>query len=104
MAVPTRRSLVESDHYLKAPEVIKFQSQLAMDNVSEDPFIQQLAYASLPPSNAHWLEVRNKLDEQLEDVFLGNKDAKSVILSLDNIVTKILSGSETATVIQGSEE
>lgn len=104
LAVPTRRSLVESDHYLKAPEVIKFQPQLAMNSASEDPFLQQLPYASFPPMNARWLEVRQKLDEQLEDVFLGNKDAKTVILSLDNIVSKILTGSDTMSVVEGTEE
>jgi hypothetical protein len=75
-----------------------------MDNAGQDPFIEQLAYASFPPMNARWLEVRQKLDEQLEDVFLGNKKAKDVILSLDNIVSKILTGSDTVDVVQGTEE
>lgn len=103
-AMPSRRSLIESEHYLKAPEVIKFQPQLAMEKAEDDPFVQELAYAYFPPMNSHWLEVRNKMDEQLEDVFLGNKDAKSVILSLDNDVNKILHGNDTMQAVQGTEE
>jgi len=103
LAIPSRISLVSSDHYLKAPDVIKNQPHLAKNSVNEDPFIQQMPYAVLCPANAYWIEVRQKLDEQLEDVFLGNRDAKSVILSLNSVVNDILSSKGQAAV-QGSEE
>ncbi len=103
-AIPSRRSVVESDHYLKAPEVIRLQPHLALESATNDPFIRQLPYACFPPSNPHWIEVRQKLDEQLDDVFLGNIDAKSVILRIDRIVSSILSESGEMEIIEGSGE
>ncbi len=103
IAVPSRKSLVNSDSYLKAPEVIKYQPQLSMTKSSEDPFISQLQVASFPPSHPKWLEVRQKMDEQLEGVFLGTEDAKSAIIRIDKIASEILSGSQDE-VIVGDEE
>ncbi len=91
VAVPSRKSVVDSDHYLKASKVIKNQPQLAKDSVDQDPFIQELPYAVMAPNVPAWSEVQLKLDEQYEDVFLGNRDAKSVTLQLDRIVNDILS-------------
>jgi multiple sugar transport system substrate-binding protein len=88
--VPSRISLVESDHYLKAPEVIKFQPHLAMKSSKADPFIIQLAYAKFAPANPYWLEVRQKMDEQFDEVFLGKQQAKDVILRLDKIINDII--------------
>ena len=103
LAVPARRSLVNSDHYLKAPEVLKYQPQLAMDSPDQDPFIQELSYSYLPPSNPSWLEVRQKMDEQLEAVFLGKVKAKQKILELDGVVNEILASTGQEEV-QGGEE
>ncbi|OHD54750.1 MAG: hypothetical protein A2Y33_01895 [Spirochaetes bacterium GWF1_51_8] len=90
LAVPSRISLVESDHYLKAPEVIKYQPHLAMNSSKEDPFIIELAYGKFAPANAYWLEVRQKMDEQFDEVFLGKQQAKDVILRLDKIINDII--------------
>jgi multiple sugar transport system substrate-binding protein len=90
MAIPSRQSLVAKDSYLKSPEVLANQPQLAKATPADDPFIQQIPYAVPIPVGPVWLETRAKLDEQLEDVFLGNKDAKSVILKLDAIVDDIV--------------
>jgi len=91
VAIPSRKSVANSDHYLKADQVIKNQPQLAKDSVAQDPFLQELPYAVMAPNVPSWSEVQLKLDEQYEDVFLGNKDAKSVTLQLDRIVNDILS-------------
>jgi len=90
IAIPSRMSIVSKDNYLKAPEVITNQPHLVKNKPEDDPFIQQLSYAVPIPVGPVWLEVRSKLDEQLEDVFLGNKDAKSVVLKLDSIVDEIV--------------
>lgn len=90
LAVPARRSITGSDHYLKAPEVIKFQPQLARNSMADDPFVRQLSYACYLPSNAKWQEIRRAMDEQLEDAFFGNKDAKTEIIALDPIVAGIM--------------
>ena len=103
IGIPSRKSLVESTNYLKAPEVIKFQPQLAKDSADKDPLVTQLEIASMAPANPYWLEVRQKMDEQLEDVFLGNADAKNIILKLDGLVNDIISGKK-AQVIEASEE
>ncbi|MFN3660378.1 MAG: hypothetical protein ACK4TN_03965, partial [Brevinematales bacterium] len=103
LAVPSRKSLVASDSYLKSKEVLVNQPHLARNKPEEDPFIAQLPGAKLPPLVPSWIEVRQKLDEQLEDVFFGRKDAKSVILALDSIVKDIMALKSQAAVA-GSEE
>jgi len=103
LAVPSRRSLVNSESYLKAPEVILNQPHLAMNSSKEDPFIQALDFAVWVPANPYWLEIRAKLDEQLEDVFLGNRDAKSVILRVDTVVNDIIAGAEIEEMIWDEE-
>jgi multiple sugar transport system substrate-binding protein len=103
LAVPSRKSLVASDSYLKSKEVLVNQPHLARNKPEEDPFIAQLPGAKLPPLVPSWIEVRQKLDEPLEDVFFGRKDAKSVILALDSIVKDIMALKSQAAV-SGSEE
>lgn len=105
IAVPSRISVVESDHYLEAPDVTKFQPHLKMDSADEDPFIIQMESSSFAPNHPNWIEIRQKLDEQLEAVFLGTKDAKSVILSLDGMVRNIMqdTGEEVVEIV-GDEE
>lgn len=103
MAIPARMSLVGSDHYLKAPEVIANQPHLAKAKAEDDPFIQSMPYMVPIPVGPNWIEVRQKLDEQLENVFLGLKDAKSTILSIDNLVKEILNA-KTQKAEVGDEE
>lgn len=103
LAVPSRKSLVSSDSYLKAPEVIKYQEHLKMDSADKDPFITQLKYGKLPPNHPKWLEVRQKMDEQLEGVFLGKEQAKAAILRIDKIASEILADSQAEEMV-GDEE
>lgn len=104
LAVPSRKSLIESDHYLKAPDVIKFQDHLALDSSDEDPFIQAMENGCYIAKNAQFLEVRQKVDEQIEDVFYGLEDAKSKILTIDTMVSEILGGELEVQLMEGDEE
>ncbi len=103
LAVPSRKSLVSSKSYLEAPEVIKYQEQLKMTSPDNDPFITQLKYGKLPPNHPKWLEVRQKMDEQLEGVWLGKEEAKGAILRIDKIASEILADSQQEDMV-GDEE
>lgn len=89
-SIPSRKSAVQSDAYLKNPLFMKNQPYLMKQKAEDDPFIQSLSYIYPLPLSTRWTSIRKHMDEQLEDVFLGNKKAMNVIPLLNKIIIETL--------------
>ncbi len=85
-AIPTRKSIAYSDHFVHAPYVVRYQPQLKKIKPEEDPNLVSVKWAVMPPQHPKWLEIRANLDQKMQDVFLGKKKAVDAIKELQKKV------------------
>ncbi len=75
-AIPSRKSVANSDAFLKSVEVNQYQTKLG-NTIDHSVNLKALEYSDVVPSHVNWLDVRAKVDQWLQPVFLGTEKAKS---------------------------
>ena len=82
IALPSRKSVIDSDIYLKNPVLLKNQPHLEKKSIADDPFVKQLEYGVFDPISYDFEKIRGDIDYALDDVFSGNTDAKEALIWL----------------------
>jgi len=69
-AVPSRKSVANSDYFLRSNEVNKYQIKLG-NEINHQVFLDAMKYAKLPPAHRNWLAIRDALSQWFQSVFIG---------------------------------
>lgn len=81
-AIPSRKSVASSKHFLEA--------KVIPQKINAKVFLESVNYARPVPANAHWAEIDERINREMELVFLGKMTAKEAILKMQKDIEKIL--------------
>lgn len=81
-AIPSRKSVASSKHFLEA--------KVIPQKINARVFLESVDYARPVPANAHWAEIDERINREMELVFLGKMSAKEAILKMQKDIEKIL--------------
>lgn len=98
-AIPSRKSIATTKHFLEA--------KVIPQKINARAFLDQVEYSRPVPTNPHWVEIDERLNREMELVFLnkskGDKKqpltAKEAIQNVQKDIEKILSTTLTETEV-----
>lgn len=77
LAIPIRKSVALSDHFLKATAIMRNQPQ-----VDSRVYLDALKYVTEFKRPTYWVEIRDILDEYVQKVFIGEMKAEEALKEL----------------------